>query len=328
MSSTEGNDKIINNNEGMNNFTDIKKIVEKQVGSILSLKKMPGGSNEVYFLEAENGKYITKIYNEKISQRTNLSREIQISNLLKDLPEIRKMLFSDTSKEKIPHEFAIFEYVDGQTLRSLIESGSIDERRLEDIARQVYLLIARISSVPTEGFGQLDETGLRGTSKTWVEFLKSMQNPTTTTFSSSSTLPAALYLAPQRILNKHKDKFLLQEPRLIPMDLNTDNIIVTKDNKIIFIDPETFWSGDSLCSYAQFYALTKGTILGESFKKRLPASSEDEFKIRFYALLDNLNVLAYITRVDPRNTMVATPWGNPHKFVDLIKDHVDYLETK
>jgi len=319
------NSEIIENDEP-SNFNLVSKQIENLVGNITSFEKITRGSNEIFYAKTEKGEFIVKIYNEDRSQRTNLSREIQMSRLLKNLPEIRGMVFSDVTRKTIPYEFAIFDYVEGQTLRSLVESGSLNEKQLEDIADQIFTLIKKITKIPTENFGQLDESGTKGTSETWVGFLEDMQEPTTETFRDSSILPASIYLAPQSILDKHKDKFVLKSPKLIPMDLNIDNIIITPDQRIKFIDPETFWSGDSLCAYSQFYALTKGTPLGDRFASKLPLSSDDEFKMRFYALLDNLNVLAYITRISPEVVKEAKPWGNPNKFIDLIKEHIDYLK--
>lgn len=322
--SKHDNPEVIGDDEFMN-FNLIRKQVEQQIGDITFFEKIPKGSNEIFFIRTGERKLIVKIYNEKKSQRTNLSREIQMTELLKNLPEIRKMLFSNVTRSNSPHEFAVFDYIEGQSLRSLVESGLLSEEQLEDISGQIFDLINKISRTTTVGFGQVDESGIKGMSETWPDFLETMQDPTIKTFEDSGTLPPSVYLAPRRILAKYKDKFMLDSPKLIPMDLNIDNIIITPDSKIKFIDPETFWSGDPLCAYAQFYALTRGTPLGEKFIGKLSLSEDNEFRVRFYALLDNLNVLGYITRIDPGATMNAKPWGNPNKFIDLINDHIDYF---
>ena len=99
---------------------------------------MPGGSNEIYYVKTGKSEFIVKIYNEDGSQRTNLSREIQMSKLLGDFPEIRKLVFSDTTKSAMPYEFAIFEYVDGQTLRSIVENGNMNDEQFIAIADQIF----------------------------------------------------------------------------------------------------------------------------------------------------------------------------------------------
>ncbi len=308
------------------NLKSISELVQLKIGDILDFKKMSGGSNEIFYIKTNHGEFIVKIYNEDSSQRTNLSREIQMSSILKDFPEIRSLVFSDTTRSQIPYEFAIFEYVDGQTLRFLVENNLLTDEQLEVIADQIFDLIKRIIEIATKKFGQLDESGLIGTSQSWVDFLGGMQDPTTKTFENSNLFPDKEYLIPQAVLDKHKSVFELDDPRLIPMDLNIDNIIVTPDQKIKFIDPETFWSGDPLCAFAQFYALTKGTILGDKFFGNLELSPDDEFKVRLYALLDNLNVLAFITRVNPEGAKEAKPYGNPNKFFDLINENVKFFE--
>ncbi len=310
------------------NFRLISEQIQTQIGSITLFKKMSGGSNEIYYVKTEKGEFIVKIYNEDGSQRTNLSREIQMSELLRDFPEIRKLVFSDITKNTIPYEFAIFEYVDGQTLRSIVENGTMKDEHLVAISDQIFDLVSRITQIKTNKFGQLDESGLTGTTSTWKDFLINMQEPTTKTFESTEVFLDGEYLIPSKILDKHTDKFALKDPRLIPMDLNIDNIIITPDQKIKFIDPETFWSGDPLCAFAQFFGLTNGTVLGNRFLNRMELSSDNEFKVRFYALLDNLNVLAYITRINPEIAREAKPWGNPNKFLDLINENLEFFKNK
>lgn len=250
-----------------------------------------------------------------------------MATLLENVATTRKIVFSDLSKQSLPYEFAIFEFVEGKTLRFLIESNKLDQTQTTHIAHQLYVLIKNITQIPTNHFGQLDETGMNGTFTTWFSFLEAMQAPTTNTFVASSILPASIYLAPQTILSKHRDKFLVNNPRLITMDLNIDNIIITHDFKVVLIDLETFWSGDPLCAYAQFYALTQGMPLGEQFIKQLSLSFDEVFVFRFYALLDALNVLAYITRLNPATAIEAKPWGNPNTFVYLIEKNLNFLLT-
>ena len=73
-----------------------------------------------------------------------------MSELLRDFPEIRKLVFSDITKNTIPYEFAIFEYVDGQTLRSIVENGTMKDEHLVAISDQIFDLVSRITQIKTK----------------------------------------------------------------------------------------------------------------------------------------------------------------------------------
>ena len=309
-----------------NDFSRITHEIERQLGEIVSTEKLPSRQNNISRIETPKGNFVVKVYEQR-RPKANPNREIQMSRILRDLPEIREMIYCDESKKLIPHDFAIFRYAEGETLRACLETDSLTGKQIENIAAQVHDLISSIVQIPTQGFGRLDDTGMRGTSVSWVQFLRDSQSPMIETFRTHDVIPSALYLSATRMLDARKDKFDCDSPKLLPMDLNIGNIVVGSDDKIKFIDLKTFWSGDSLCAFSQFYALTNGTHLGKSFINHVEGFQTDQFKVRFYALLDNLNVLAFIARSDPEAAREARPWGNPKRFVDLIEEHIACLEA-
>jgi aminoglycoside phosphotransferase (APT) family kinase protein len=311
----------------LRNFVAIQRSVENILGKITSFEKMPGSNNDVTHIKTKKGDFIVKIYDESRSKRTSQGREIQMVKLLQGLSETRKMVFSDTTREKIRHEFAVFDYVEGHTLRLLVENNAMNKVQLEDVTNQIFNLIKKISQIETQQFGRLDESGLRGSSETWIGFLENMQRTAIQTLKSAGLFSDSVYSVPQEILGKYGHGFALEDPRLIPMDLNMNNILITPDYKVKFIDLKTFWSGDPLFPLSHFYALTDGTKLGDAFLARLSADPTDSLKMRYYALLDLFHALAYITRIDSKAGKKARPWGNPNKFVDLIKKHVSYLKS-
>src|ERR1700674_5493622 len=131
-----------------------------------------------------------------------------------------------------------------------------------------------LSKISTTLFGRLEETGLKGTSESWRSFLQDMQRPIRKTFDNEKVLPSSIFLFPDGVLDTHHDKFNVRYPKLLPMDLHTANVIVTPELKIRVVDLKSVWSGDPLCSFAQFFASTNGTLLGQTFLRKLPASED------------------------------------------------------
>jgi len=306
------------------NFSRIQGVIEDHLGTMVSKERLPSKQNDVLHIDTVKGKFVVKIYEQRLA-KASPNREIQMSRMLSNLSQIRELVYADESAQLIPYHYAVYRYVEGDTLRTLLETKDLSSEQVEDIVKQIHSLISDITEIRTQGFGRIEEGVLKGGSLSWVEFLKESQKPTIDTFRSADLIPETLYLSVLRILDKHEDRFQLASPRLLPMDLNVSNLVLDVNAKIKLIDLKTFWSGDPLCAKAQFYSLTNGTIVGEAYRNILNLNSEDEFKFRFYALSDNLNVLAYIARSEPSTVMSATPWANRHKFIDLIKQNVEFL---
>lgn len=307
-------------------FDIIKSKIIGVVGNLESQERLPSDTNEIYVAKTANEKFVVKIYDEEHSLRAGPSREIQMSQLLGHLPEVRGMLFSDVSRTVIPHDFAIFDYVEGDTLRSLIENHALSAERIAAISSQLVSFIKSVTSISTAKYGRLDEGGMTGRYNTWLDFLWDAHRSTSETFESVGVLPESVYLAPANVLRDKADLFVIDTPKLTPMDLHVGNVICTADSKIKIIDLKSFSSGDPLYGYSQFYSMTKNTPLGEAFMHKIPPFAHAEFKISFYALMSNLNVLAFIARTNPASVSEARPWGNRETFIELIAQHLANLE--
>src|SRR5258707_12514422 len=64
--------------------------------------------------------------------------------------------------------FCIEEKLEGQILGDI--KNDLSPQKLEKIIQNAGLLLSRIHSIPTKGFGQLNEKG-EGEFKTWMEFM-------------------------------------------------------------------------------------------------------------------------------------------------------------
>ncbi|MBR1272176.1 hypothetical protein JQ629_32345 [Bradyrhizobium sp. AUGA SZCCT0222] len=313
----------------MTELHHIESTIEHSTGKILSRRRIASDSNEIWLIECAHGKFIAKIYDVRPSQRAGPTREIELSKRLNGLAKTRELLLSDNSETLIPHRFAVYKYIEGQTLFALLSNEELSDGRLDVVSNNIAQMIEAVTAIEAELYGRLDATVTRGTVSSWAAFLlNDMAGKIEETFRRNPIVSADTYSLPRQMLISRPEEFDFSGPKLVPVDLNTKNILVAENGDVTLLDLKSFVSGDPLYAYAQFYACMKGTPLGERFLRNLALATNEEFRFAFYGLLSNLNVLGYIARLEAGDACLACPWSNKARFVDLIAERATHLKGR
>lgn len=126
------------------------------------------------------------------------------------------------------------------------------------------------------------------------------------------------------LLVKYSDKFDVEKPYIIPVDLNFKNIMITNDFCVKIVDPGALVAGPLEMSYGEFCAHSYGTKVYGKFEK-LISKSVDKQLIRIYAIFMLLNILAFIVRNNIMDARLAKPFGNDKTFLELIDEHLRFF---
>lgn len=126
------------------------------------------------------------------------------------------------------------------------------------------------------------------------------------------------------LLVKYSDKFDVEKPYIIPVDLNFKNIMITNDFCVKIVDPGALVAGPLEMSYGEFCAHSYGTKFYGKFEK-LISKSVDKQLIRIYAIFMLLNILAFIVRNNIMDARLAKPFGNDKTFLELIDEHLRFF---
>ena len=126
------------------------------------------------------------------------------------------------------------------------------------------------------------------------------------------------------LLVEHEAKFNVENPCIIPVDLNFKNIMVTDNFEIKIVDPGALVTGPLEMSYGEFCAHSYGTLIYDRFEKLID-KSVDQKLIRIYAIFILLNILAFIVRNNIMDAKLAKPFGNSKTFLELIDEHLKFL---
>jgi len=296
----------------------IKPIIESVVGKISS-SLFVESNNHVYILQAESKKYLCKIYNHK---GYFPDFELNVYNIIPTNPYVRKLIFSDETKNIINYNFAIFEFIEGVTLDELLEQERFVKTK--EVAHQVFEYINLFQKVPTKGFGILSKD-LTGKHIDWFNYQLEVLIDSLHILIKKG-FPYKFSKEIFRLLYKYENSLFISSPTLVPIDLNLKNLIISNNSVLKIIDIGTVISGDIFNSYGEFIAHSYGTNLGDTFLIHF-SNEKDIFKIRLYALLDDINILSFIAKHDG-DIASAKPWGNPNSFFDLITLHIEYLQNE
>ena len=260
--------------------------------------------------------FYLKIYNNNSTIRDN---ELALYNKVKnDTNLFKEIIYTGTVKLDKNYQFALFKPIDGQTLDEI----SYDDKQAETIAQSVYDFINCTSKINCTGFGDINEK-FEGVYTTFNEYIFEFQHKTSSTLYLNPYTRKYTALA-YNLLVKYSDKFDVEEPYIIPVDLNFKNIMITNDFCVKIVDPGALVAGPLEMSYGEFCAHSYGTKVYGKFEK-LISKSVDKQLIRIYAIFMLLNILAFIVRNNIMDARLAKPFGNNKTFLELIDEHLRFL---
>lgn len=298
-------------------------------------------ANEVFFVTAHSNdltkKFVIKIYGEET--RAAPSCEPLMYNLLSSQSQSLA-----TAKKQIDgihngHAFLITEYIPGQELLQIIEDNKADSNLFTLLANQLINFINECIGIKNSGYGFIDTNNkdiAHGVLASWVDFLHININHIKKIFSENANkldendnlfLEGAFNHLSTFIIN-NDEHFKNLSPKLIPIDLNLRNFIVSETNELHMIDLESFLIGDELLAYGELFGHVYKTPFGECFAKLWDDwNSQQKQLIHFYALLSNMNVLAFkISKSEtPIKLTESYLWGNSNNFHALIFEHGQYI---
>ena len=266
-------------------------------------------NNLVYKVETTNqGNVYAKFY---LNKSSHIDNEMNLYDIV-DNKFLKEVIYK--SKE---NNFTIFKELKGKT----IDEFSFEqlEENKEKIVDSLIDFFESISKKKLNGYGLLDEN-LNGKYKDFKEFIFSRQGKTQEILKSDSFLG--------NIFTKIYDKYsnlIVADNLLVPIDTNMKNVMITDEGKVKFIDPGELISAPILMGYGDFVAHIYKTPLYDYLNERLNLSSDDEIRLRIYAIFSSLNVLAFLKSngVDELSNII--PYGNKYTFFELIKKHLETL---
>lgn len=296
------------------NFLDF---LSNKIGSPIDYNLISSTNNYVYLLKTDRGVYVLKVYANK-----GVHHDIEnfVRKTIGDSNFFRPLIFADDSQELFPFSFTLFTYIEGKTLRQLIQSGEIKLYDLPGIAKQIADFIKIISSYEMNGCGYLKPDGT-SSHESWLIFLFDYQTKTVVDLLNASIDPWYCRELYAFLVNNFASFQAINKFFLIPIDLNFDNFLITSDGKVVALDVGGVASGPLLFSLGEFVGHSYTTQLCSDFLSNFSLTPEEKKSVHFYAMLMNMNVLAFIARYKLSPLNEAKPWGNQTTFLDLIEQN-------
>ncbi len=285
------------------------KIIKDNINT-KNIELISQSSNLVFKVLTSNNEYVyVKFY---LNKSSHIDHELYLYDIL-DHNYLKELIKSSDNPK-----FAVFKELIGKTLDELSEDEL--HNNCEAITDSVIYFYETISKVKVKNFGLLDNN-LNGTSKSFQDFIYNRQTETQEILKDYPILNSAFSL----IYDKYKD-LIVGDNSLVPIDTNAKNIMITIDNKIKFIDPGELISGPILMGYGDFVSHTYKTKLYDSLINKLNLSEDDLKRLRIYAVLSSLNILAFLKNLGVYDLTKVIPYGNSYTFYDLIKEHLEKLD--
>ena len=284
-------------------------IINKTLKDVEEIKIISKTNNIVFKVKSKQyGNVYAKFY---LNKSSHIDNEIKIYDFVDN-----RYLKEIITKSSNP-DFAIFKELKGKTIDELSEKEINNNK--EYIVDSLIDFFENISKKKIQGYGLLD-SNLKGTSRDFKEFIVQRQLETQNELKDYPFL--------NNIFTKIYEKYnnlIIEDNKLVPIDTNMKNIMLTDQNEIKFIDPGELISAPILMGYGDFVAHTYKTELYECLMEKLKLNEEDEIRLRIYAIFSSLNVLAFIKRAGGNELDKVIPYGNNYTFYDLIKDHLEEI---
>jgi hypothetical protein len=305
-------------------------VFNAQVGVRVSTSLIPNSRNFLFRMESDQGQeYVVKVYAQTSELIGNC--EAVAYKRLKGNSFVRECLGIDRGTADAP-AWAIMEYLPGTTLLDSIESLQANPERERSIAAEIVRFIRDCVSVSVQGYGDIDAQ-FYGQRSSWLEFLdhylEHLDQSVRKVQDDSVRAQMQRGLECLQSFRFSAAEFLASRPSaFVPVDLNMANFLISEDDRLVALDLENFLAADPLLALGEWAGHTFGTSRYEAFMRAWgPLTAVEQACVRFYALLCNMDVLTYIINNRLAQADQARPWGNLHRFVDLVGQHIEWLEA-
>ncbi|MCW5323197.1 hypothetical protein D8B23_18495 [Verminephrobacter aporrectodeae subsp. tuberculatae] len=244
---------------------------------------------------------------------------------------VRNCLGIDRGQVDAP-AWAIMEYIPGVTLLDAIDRLHANCELERRIVAEIVRFIRDCVAINVQGYGNINAQ-LRGQHATWPDFLDHHLDHLDQSVRKieSAAVCAKMqrgFECLQRFRLGAADFLHARLPAFVPVDLNMSNFLIDADERLIALDLENFLAADPLLALGEWAGHTFGTSRYGAFLHAWGMLENlEQACVRFYALLCNMDVLTYIANNHVASVDHACPWGNPHRFFDLIEQHIEWLEA-
>ncbi len=302
--------------------------------SVLDITHVQNSANEAFIVAIKDDdneyKIFLKIYNSS-EGRAVKSCDLWIREILPPSISVPKILASGIHEGR---DYAIMPYIEGITLLEKTTLTDINEADFIALSSQLSQFLRDCTAIPLEGFGSLDKDSKQGQYTCLSDFIRNNIQNAYNLFTSAHLEDGEIIEHIEKYkqvldtyLENNHDYFDHASSRLIPLDLNLNNFIVTHDNTVLLADLESFAAGDTLLAYGEWYGHVYNSPLGKYFQKEYEKFSTEEQKtIHFYALLGCFNIFCFCVAHHISNLKELTPWGNPNTFMVLMQAHEEKMD--
>lgn len=299
---------------------DYKKIISTILPSATSISDLPeNSSNNVYRFIDGNRNLFAKIYGSNAVHTDNecMIYEIMPQELFKyTKPLVVKRIVDN-------YLVAVYEDIGGSALADLLDAQSLDEKTAIVVVQAFIDFVSILNTIPTTGYGYL-KGSFHGSHNRYMDYMWEYQRETIKALKLNNSTEEFANL-PYELISRYYNVLDSQDHAVVPIDNNFRNIYINKDG-VKFIDPGAIVSGPVELAYGEFSAHAFGTKMFDILKYALGFSKEEETKIRIYAILSSLNIMAYLIRNNVDDIITARPFGNNNTFIDNIYAHLRYLK--
>lgn len=313
---------------------DAKRIFESTMGGVVNeIESITSSRNFIFIIQSNDQKYILKIYN--TSSRGFYELEDWAYTILENFNGLKKKFFSGKD-EQTQLSFIITEYIEGKSLNNILNEKKLNNTETHYIGLQIVTFVKCILNIKMNKFGRLinPSEGIQGTHKTWslslFDYLANLEQRISNLSDSHQVFLNSILNELMDFFKQNKSYLNQINSTLIPVDLNLSNFLIDDEKlKVFALDLESLWAGDPLLAFGDWMGNTYNTPLYSAFSEHWGKLTEIETNmIRAYAILSNLSALVYIAEKNTDNLNTATPWGSPHKYIDLINEHRNFLKSK
>lgn len=212
-------------------------------------------------------------------------------------------------------EYALFREIKGKMLEQVMYST----KHAKEIAHAVYDFIEDTTAIDCSKYGYISDENFVGSHNSLINFLFEFYGKVGNVLWGNQLTKKYAKL-PLEIVRKSASKLKNISPKVIPVDLNSRNIMIENDGKVKIIDPGILIAAIPEMAYGNFRANTLGTSVFNEFEKLI--FSADQQLVKDFSTLHLLNILSFVEYYKTGNPIIAKPYGNNKTIVDLIEENI------
>ncbi|MHA1433415.1 MAG: phosphotransferase family protein [Candidatus Heimdallarchaeota archaeon] len=280
--------------------------VKDQKFVIKILTRPPAEEAEFYRFEKEV--YLLKLFKEKAETKGITENE----RLSVPVPEI---IHLETNTERLGYKFYIMNYVKGKNLDEVWKQ--LNEEEKERLTKRLANILKDIHSITFDMFGSIEEFDCPRRFYSFESMIQSSVRRSTRKLGTTDMAPIELLTSSLKFIEENLGKINVDKtPRLVHSDFNPTNIILTKNEKNVWIisaiiDFEWSFAGNAL---ADILNLDDDFIPEKKYRELFFETYFNEKKN-----LAEFSLLNRILQVEQELLSMAYGWINFHPTKNAIE---------